>query len=161
MAIGVIVAQVTMIHSANRIHNSSLLPLYKILRAEYYDWKKKIDTVWTKMRREMSTSSAERFERMLKFQLAFNENEGVERMMMKEKSIREHLELPNLPDYTEMERGKGVDPFFPLHLLKMNYTPTGIFVSVLHLWSQWTLRWDSPVVLILVLALDAGQSKVQ
>jgi hypothetical protein len=93
-----------MIHSATRIHNSSLLPLYKILRTEYYNWKNKIDTVWAKMRKDMSTSSAERIERMLKLQLAFSEDEGVERMMLKEKSIREHLELPNLPDYAEVER---------------------------------------------------------
>lgn len=82
------------------------------------------------MRKDMSTSSAERIEQMLKLQLAFSEDEGVERMMMKEKSIREHLELPNLPDYSELERVS--------YICGLN----GLFGGMLQLCSSLCLLWN-------------------
>jgi len=129
LAIGVIIVQACMIHSANRIHNSSLLPLYKILRTEFNNWKTNIDTTWLKMRKDMSTSSSEKIERMLRMELAFSEEEGLQRMMMKEKSIRENLELPNLPDYSEMERVS--------YICGLN----GLFGGLLQLIASFSLLW--------------------
>jgi hypothetical protein len=149
MALGVVIVQGYMIHSANRIHNSSLLPLYKILRTEFNNWKTNVDTNWLKMRKDMSTSSSEKLERMLRMQLAFSEEEGLERMMMKEKTIRENLELPNLPDYSEMERVS--------YICGLN----GLCGGILQLISSFALLWTLDRVMYLQFKSSCASSLIR